>query len=329
MKNKNNFIIVFVIIASLALSACNQNQDRNEGKIVTPVVKKIVIGVTLQDLSNEYITMLNNAILKKAKEYGDVELLINDAEAKPDKQIAQMENFITQKVNAIIINPADANSLTLVVESAVKSGIPVITLSSDCNKNVGQVWSGSENEQAGELEAGYICKKLNGKGNVAILQGPIGHFAEIGRDKGYKKVFSENPNIKVVFEQSANWQREQAMSIMENWLQSGKQIDAVLSQNDEMMLGASRAIELAGKKGRIITAGIDAIKDALDAIKNGSLNATCFQDSIGQAYGALELAVKAAKGEKVKPNIIPFELVTKENVEQYYNRIILTKTIKQ
>jgi len=287
--------------------------------------KKITIGITLQDMSNEFITMLDESMKIQFKKYPNVEYIINDAEAKPDKQVSQMDNFISQKVNAIICNPADANALIPAIENAIKAGIPVITLSSDISKNVGQFWSGSENESAGEIEAEFIAKKLNGKGNVAIIRGPIGHFAEIGRFAGYKKVFDKYPDIKVVFDQTANWQREQAMSIMENWLQTGKQIDAVLAQNDGMALGALKAVQDAGKKDKIIVAGVDAIKDALDSVKAGELDATTFQDAIGQANGAVDMAVKAGNGETIVANIIPFELVTKENAETYYARIELPK----
>lgn len=287
--------------------------------------KKITVGITVQDMSNEFITMLKESMELQFKKYPNVEYIINDAEAKPDKQVSQMDNFVSQKVNAIICNPADANALIPAIENAVKAGIPVITLSSDISKNVGQFWSGSQNESAGEIEAEYIAKKLNGKGNVAVLRGPIGHFAEIGRFAGYKKVFDKYPDIKVVFDQTGNWQREQAMSIMENWLQSGKQIDAVLAQNDGMALGALKAVQDAGKKDKIIVAGVDAIKDALDSVKAGELDATTFQDAIGQANGAVDMAVKAGNAETIQPNIIPFELVTKENADSYYARIELPK----
>ncbi len=113
------------------------------------------------------------------------------------------------------------------------------------------------------------------------------------------------------------------MALVENWLTTGTQIDAILCQNDGMALGALEAVKAAGKKDEIIIAGIDAIQDALDSIKAGELDATCFQDAIGQGEGALEMAVKAANGEKIERNNIPFELVTKDNVDGYYSRIKL------
>jgi inositol transport system substrate-binding protein len=127
----------------------------------------------------------------------------------------------------------------------------------------------------------------------------------------------------VVFNQTANWQREEAMALVENWLSTGTRIDAILCQNDGMAMGALEAVKAAGKKKDIIIAGIDAIQDALDSIKAGELDATCFQDAKGQGMGAIEMAVKAAKGGSISRNNIPFELVTKENVDGYYSRIKL------
>ncbi len=285
--------------------------------------KKIVIGCTLQNMSEEFMAMLKGAMEIQLKEYDNVTLIINDGEGKPDKQSSQLDSFIAQKVDAVIICPTDANALTPAVESVVKAGIPIIACSADVSENVGQVWVGSENENGGEIEAKFIVDSLKGKGNIAILRGPLGHFAEQGRFAGYDKILKQNPGIKVVYDQTANWQRDQAMTQVENLLTSGNQIDAILCQNDGMALGALEAVKAAGKKDVIIIAGIDAIKDALDSVKAGELDATCFQDAIGQGKGALDMAVRAARGGKIERTNIPFELVTRNNVDGYYSRIKL------
>ncbi len=203
------------------------------------------------------------------------------------------------------------------------AGIPCITLSSDVSEDVGQVWVGSANEDGGKLSAEYAAELLDGKGNVAVLRLMLGAFAEIGRMEGYEEVLAAHPDMKIVFDQSGNAQREEGMALMENWLSTGEQIDVVLAQNDAMALGAIEAIKAAGKMDEIKVIGIDAIKDALDSVKAGEMAATCFQDAIGQGEGALEMAVKAAGGEKIERNNIPFELVTSENADEYYSRIKL------
>lgn len=284
---------------------------------------EIVIGCTLQNLSEEFMTMLKGAMEIKLKEYDNVKLIVNDAESKPDKQASQLDSFMAQKVDAVIISPVDADALAPAVKSVVDAGIPVITCSADVTGDMGQVWVGSENENGGEIEMNYVAEQLGGKGNIAVLRGPLGAFAEQGRFRGYEASLANYPDIKIVFDQTANWQREEAMSLIENLITAGTQIDAIVCQNDGMALGALQAVKAAGKQDEIIITGIDAIQDALDSIKAGELDATCFQDAIGQGQAALEMAVKAANGETIERNNIPFELVTQENVDGYYDRIKL------
>lgn len=284
---------------------------------------KIVVGCTLQNLSEEFMTMLKGSMELKLEDYDNVELIVNDAEGKPDKQASQLDSFAAQGVDAVIISPVDADALAPAVKSVVDAGIPVITCSADVTGDQGQVWVGSENENGGEIEMRYVAEQLGGKGKVAVLRGPLGAFAEQGRFAGYEKVLEEYPDIEVVFDQTANWQREEAMALVENLLSSGTEIDAIVCQNDGMALGALEAVKAAGKKDEIIITGIDAIEDALNSIKDGELDATCFQDAISQGQTALEMAVKAANGETIERNNIPFELVTAENVEEYYSRIKL------
>ncbi len=308
---------------SAPAAASSAQPAAESGDTASSAKREIVIGCTLQNLSEEFMTMLKGAMDLELKNYDNVKLIVNNAEGKPDKQASQLDSFIAQKVDAVIISPVDADALAPAVKSVVDAGIPCITCSADVTGDMGQIWVGSENENGGEIEAKYIADKLNGKGNVAVLRGPLGAFAEQGRFKGYETAFKNYPDIKIVFDQTANWQRDEAMSLVENLLTTGTQIDAILCQNDDMALGALKAVKAAGKEGKVVIAGIDAIKDALDSVKAGELNATCFQDAIGQGKGALDMAVKAANGEKIERTNIPFELVTKENVDQYYSRIKL------
>jgi inositol transport system substrate-binding protein len=259
---------------------------------------QIVIGCSLQNFTEEFMTMLRGAMERKLKEpgYENVRLIINDGEGQAEKQAAQLDSFIAQKVNAVIICPVDADGCAPAVKAVSDAGIPIIAMSSDVNGNQGQIWVGSENENGGATEAEYIAQKLNGKGNVAVLRGPLGHFAEQGRFRGYEQVIAKYPNINVVFDQTGNWQREEAMALVENWLTTGTKIDAILCQNDGMALGALEAVKAAGQKDQIIIAGIDAIQDALDSIKAGELDATCFQDAIGQDQIGLVVDRRAPEG---------------------------------
>ena len=285
--------------------------------------EELVIGCTLLNLSEEFMTMLQGAMELQLKNYDNVKLIINDAESQSDKQASQLDSFVAQGVDAVIISPVDADALASAVKTVVAAGIPVITCSAEVTGDQGQVWVGSSNENGGEIEMKYVAEKLGGKGKIAVLRGPLGAFAEQGRFAGYETVLKDYPDIEIVFDQTGNWQREEAMALIENLLTAGTELDAIVCQNDGMALGALEAVKAAGKKDQITITGIDAIVDALDSIKAGELDATCFQDAIGQGTNALDMAVKAARGETVERMDIPFELVTKDNVDGYYDRIKL------
>lgn len=284
---------------------------------------EIVIGCTLQNLSEQFMIMLQGAMEQQVGNYENVKLIVNDAESQSDKQASQLDSFVAQGVDAVIISPVDADALASAVKTVTDAGIPVITCSADVTGDQGQVWVGSANENGGQLEMSYVAEQIGGEGKIAVLRGPLGAFAEQGRFAGYEMALEEYPNIEIVFDQTGNWQREEAMSLIENLLTTGQELDAIVCQNDDMALGALEAVKAAGKKDEIIITGIDAIQDALDSIKAGELDATCFQDALGQGSTAIDMAMKAINGETIERTDIPFELVTKENVDVYYDRIKL------
>ena len=165
----------------------------------------------------------------------------------------------------------------------------------------------------------YIAEKLGGKGNVIMMHGYMGQAAQIKRDQGAKEVLKANPGLKLLAEQTGEWDRAKAMSLTENWIQSfGPKINAIFAQNDEMGMGAVKALEAAGLKGKVLVVSVDAIPDALQAVKKGTLDATVFQNAKEQGSKSIEAAIKAAKGEKYESEVlIPFQLVTKENVMEF------------
>ena len=296
------------------LSGCS---GKAEEKASGTAKGKLKIGVLYQNLQNEYIVNLQDSIRKYAKS-ADVQLIESDGEGKAENQISQVENLINQKVDAIILNPADKDGSAPVVEQAVAANIPIITvLAVVSNEDKATAHVGSDDVEAGKIEMKHIADLLGGKGKIGIIHGPNGNSAEVNRTAGNEKVLKDFPNIKVAAEQTANWSREEALSLTENWLQSQK-LDAIVAQNDEMALGAIKALSAAGKLKNIKVIGIDAIPDALNSVKSGELSATVFQDVDAQGKMAIEVAKKAAKGEKVdKDNMIPFQLVTKENLDKF------------
>lgn len=310
MKKTLRSVILLVLAFSmlLALTACSTSQKSD----------KVKIGVTLMDFSTEFGIGLKDYMTAKADAMGDVELTVVDAGGDAGKQLQQVETFISQKVDAIIMQPQEQEACSPAIDKAKAAGIPII----NCNSltiTEPDAYVGSNDSESAEIAMTYIAEQLGGKGNVLMMHGHPGQTAEVKRTEGAMDILAQNPDMTLLDEQTADWDRAEAMTLMENWIQAyGDQINAVFCQNDEMALGALNALVQAGKKDNVLVVGVDAIDDALQSVKDGKMDATVYQDCKGQAEGAIEAAYKLAKGESVEKEIlIPFILVTTENVDEY------------
>ncbi len=283
---------------------------------------KITIGAALPDFDDKWLSYLQDGMKEYQKTLPNVDVIYVDAMNDANKQLSQVENFINQKVDAIVIVPVDTVSAPNMVDKANAAKIPIVVVNRQYEGvEKATAYVGSESLKAGIMEMEEVAKILNGKGNIAIMNGQMGHEAQIKRTEGNKQIIEKNPDMKVVLEGTGEWDRAKGMTLMENWLQSGQTINAVVSNNDEMAIGAIMALEAAGKLKDVVVAGVDATPDALEYVKSGKLKVTVFQDARGQGKGGLETAVKAAKGEKVEKFVwIPYELVTKDNVEEYIKK---------
>lgn len=309
MKNRTLKYLVGILVATLLLG-CNREEPGSDGK------KKIVIGVSLLNLSSEFIVMLDESMEAKAQELG-VRLIVNDAQRSAERQIQQVESFIAQQVDVIILNPCEVDASSPAVDKALAAGIPVVNVNSE-TRSKPTAFVGSHDEESARMAMEYIAKLLNGQGNVLMMQGFMGQAAQLKRDQGAQEILAKNPGLKLIASQTAEWDRAKAMSLMENWIQShGSQINAVFAQNDEMGMGALLALERAKLKDKVAVVSIDAIADALQAVKDKRLDATVFQDARAQGATAVEIAVKIDRKEPyAEETFIPFKLITPENAPQ-------------
>ncbi|WP_207721758.1 sugar ABC transporter substrate-binding protein [Christensenella tenuis] len=277
----------------------------------------LVFGFTTITNSNEFMVKIQKGIEDKCAELG-IEVICNDPDMDANKQISQVESFIAQGVDAIIMDPCDADASSPAVTKAQEAGIPIINVNS-VTTAAPDVFVGSRDEESSELAIEFIAEKLGGKGNICMIHGNPGQSAEIKRSDGAYAVLEQYPDMTLLAEDTAHWSREEAMALTENWIQSyGDQINAIFSQNDEMVMGALKAAENNNMKENMIIVGVDAIPDALQAVKDGRLDATVFQDAYGQATMAVEMAYKMVKGEEVESETyVPFQLVTIDNVDNY------------
>ena len=304
--------LLFLIALFAACSQSSSSEKSQDGDS-----KKLVIGVSMLSMQNEFIVNVHDAMVKKAEADG-VELITVDAERSALKQVEQIESFIAQKVDAIIMNPCEVEASSPAVTKALAAKIPIINVNSETSTKP-TAFVGSDDVESARIAMKFIAEKLGGKGNVVMMHGYMGQAAQIKREQGAREILKQYPNLKLIAHQTGEWDRAKAMSLMENWIQSyGAQINAVFAQNDEMGLGAVKALTDAGLKDKVIVVSIDAIPDGLQAVKKGTLDATVFQNAEQQGAKAIETAVKAAKGQVYdKETLIPFQLVTKENLAKF------------
>ncbi|WP_298609064.1 sugar ABC transporter substrate-binding protein [uncultured Thiothrix sp.] len=284
----------------------------------------VKIGVSMALFDDNFLTTLRNSIEASAKEQG-VEVQIEDAKNEVGTQLNQIQNFVASGVKAIIVNPVDTDATVGMSEAAEKAKIPLIYVNRQ-PVNVdklpdNQAFVASDEAVSGTLQMQEVCKLMGGKGKIVVMMGELSNQAAVQRTKDIEEVIAKDgcKDIKIVEKQTAEWSRTKGNDLMTNWLSAGTEFDAVVSNNDEMALGAIQALKAAGRPmDKVIVAGIDATADALAAMKAGDLDVSVFQSAAGQGKGALEAAVKLAKGEAVDQKVwIPFELVTPANLDKY------------
>ncbi|KNH22427.1 rhizopine-binding protein [Pseudomonas syringae] len=281
------------------------------------------IGVSMSQFDDTWLTYLRESMDTKAKSYpDDVKLQFEDARSDVVRQLSQVESFISQKVDAIVVNPVDTAATKKITEAAVKAGIPLVYVNrrpDDLNLPKGVVTVASNDLEAGQMQMQYLAEKMGGKGDIVILLGDLANNSTTNRTKGVKEVLTKYPNIKIEQEQSGIWSRDKGMTLVNDWLTQGRKFDAVVSNNDEMAIGAAMALQQAGvAKGSVLIAGVDGTPDGLNAVKKGSLLVSVFQDAKGQADGSIDTAVKMAKNEPVESAVwVPYRLITLQNVDTF------------
>jgi inositol transport system substrate-binding protein len=294
------------------------------GTLAQAAESKVKIGVTLAMFDDVFITNVRDAMTKWASSHPDVGLTIVDAAGDTAKQVGQVENFLAQGMDAVVILPVDTTATGPMTKAIVKAGKPLVYVNRKPEKlPKGVVYVGSKSIDAGVMNMEELGKAMGGKGNLAILIGELSDEPAHGRTDGIKQVVKEQfPNIKVTREQTGHWKRESGKTIMEDWLASGQEIDGVAANNDEMALGALQAIKAARKIDKIPVGGTDGTHDALESMNKGELNNTVFQDPVAQGEEAVNAAYLLVKKEPnpkiVDDNVwIPYQKITKENYKSF------------
>ncbi|WP_330304731.1 MULTISPECIES: substrate-binding domain-containing protein [unclassified Streptomyces] len=271
------------------------------------------LGLSLSTLNNPFFVQIKAGAQEEAKKLG-ADLTVTDAQNDASQQANQLQNFTSSGVDSIIVNPVDSDAAGPSVRSANKADIPVVGVDRGVNKADTAALVASDNIAGGKLGAKAMAEKLGGKGKIVILQGLAGTSASRERGAGFAEGLKAYPGIEVVAQQPADFDRTKGLDVMTNLLQAHPDIQGVFAENDEMALGAIKA--LGSKAGTSVSViGFDGTPDGLKAVKAGTLYASVAQQPKELGRIAVENALKAAEGKKVEKTVmVPVKVVTKENV---------------
>lgn len=322
MRKKWRKLIAAGLVGMMALSltACGGSEDSSGSDGGGEQTDGYTIGATYYTLQTEFCMRMDNYAKTYCEEQG-INYVSYDGNNDAATQLEQVETMIADGVDAIILNPQDADACVACVDAADEAGIPIFGVNTMVNSDKLTAYVGSQDVGAGEeIMQEMIDYMGTDTFNIVVLEGPMGQSAQLQRWEGINNVLAEYPGIEILAYDTANWSRSEAMTLMETWLTTyGDEIDAVVSENDEMALGARQAIEDGGYD--IPCIGIDGITDAVTAVKEGRMIASDFQDAEGQISGAIDAAITVLDGGEVEKEIwIPFQMITKDNVAEFENR---------
>ena len=280
--------------------------------------KKPVIGLVMKSLANEFFKDMEEGAVKHAQERGDLTLVPvgMHSETDIDTQISAIENFITQKVDAIVVAPADSRALVPPLARAIKAGIIVINidvaLDEAAKKQAGVdlAFVGPDNRAGAKMSGDVLAKALGQGGKVVIIEGNPGADNAQQRKRGFDDSVKEG-KLDLVDSRTAHWETEEANSVFSNILTAHPDVQGVMAANDSMALGVVKAIDASGKSGKIKVVGFDNIAAVQPLLKDGKLVATVDQFGSQMAANGIDYAMKALKGEKLEGWIkTPIKLVT-------------------
>ena len=293
-------LVSVAMIATMAMGVFGGCSSSNNSSSSSKKSDSKKIGMVVSTLNNPFFVTLKDGAEAKAKELG-YELLVVDSQNDSSKELSNVQDLLQKGVSTIILNPVDSDAAQSSVSQANNEKIPVITV--DRKSNGGDVIChiASDNVKGGEMAGNFIKEQLGGKGNIAELQGTTGASATRDRGTGFHNIVDADKNLKVVSSQPADFDRQKGLTVTENMLQSNPDIQAIFAQNDEMALGAVKALSTSGKKAIVV--GFDGGDDAKKAVDSGEMAATIAQQPDLMGSIAIENAQKILKGESVDKEI--------------------------
>ncbi|WP_330290852.1 ABC transporter permease/substrate-binding protein [Streptomyces sp. NBC_00576] len=305
--------LTYVLAAVVATAVVGATSLLHSGSSSATTQK---VGLSLSTLNNPFFVQIRAGAQAEAKKLG-VDLTVTDAQNDASQQANQLQNFTSSGLGAIIVNPVDSDATGPAARAVNKSGIPLVAVDRSVNNADTATLVASDNTAGGRLAAKALAEKLGGKGEIIVLQGQAGTSASRERGAGFTEGLKAYPGIKVVAKQPADWDRTKGLDVMTNLLQANPGISGVFAENDEMALGAIKALgSKAGKSVQVI--GFDGTPDGLKAVADGSLYASVAQQPKELGRIAVENALRVAEDKDVEKTVmVPVKVVTKENVAAF------------
>ncbi|MDR2313155.1 MAG: substrate-binding domain-containing protein [Spirochaetaceae bacterium] len=309
-------LVIGILALAMAGSLMSCNQGGGSGK-------EILVGYVINNMNDTFQTYVVDAFKAYFADKPDYTVEVQDAQEDVVKQQDHVNNLIAKGAKALVVVPVNTSAMGPITQAAQNAKIPLVYVNrnpfGEANPPDGVYYVGSQEIVAGTLQGEAMGAALNGQGGVGILMGKLDNEGAILRTQGNKEVITAKfPNVRILAEETGNWQRDQGLSLTENWITTyGADLKGILANNDEMALGAVEATRLANRTD-ILVMGVDAIPDALVAVANGTMAGTVLQDAAGQGRGAADAAFKALTSQSQDPiNWIPFVLVDKSNLSEY------------
>ncbi len=269
--------------------------------------------------ADSFAAWLANSIVEEAEKYDDITVDVFDGQASDDKENSLIENAITNKYDAIVIQPNNGEAQRPYAEKAVAAGIVTITTNARISGIEGASSVDADPYAQAAVNAQLAVEQVPQNANVVVLNGPPGNFHADQRRKSWQaEFFDKRPDVKIVGEEIANWNKDEAMNAMEVWVQANDKIDAIISMNDNMAAGALEAVKDNPKFANILAYGVDGTAEACLLIKEGKMTSTSLQSAYDLAAKILDTLEKLLTGEETQIDTdIDCPLITKDNVDQY------------
>lgn len=280
--------------------------------------KTAQVGVALANFDLNFVSILRTQMMHELDVQG-MKGQFSDAKGDVALQVQQVDDFINQGVDAIILNPVDTQGVLPMINAAKNAGIPLIFVNRkpEVPLTGAMAYVGSDSALSGKMQIEALAKLMNYRGNIAILMGALSNEEARERTRAVEAFVAQHKEMKVVEKQTAKWQRNEAVDVVSAWVLNGTPVNAIVANNDEMAIGAIMALNQARKKN-VLVAGIDGTPDGLQFIKNGEMAVTVFQDARAQVTGAVKVASQLLNKQKTENyHWIPYQTVTKENYAQF------------